>query len=126
VDDLVQWYGAQLDADAAPIAMPGWHEGYCMDPSVLNNDGTCFYCGGKEDPANVYYQERPSQVLRDIGAKRAVLARYEFACKEAADLRLTEEERELRVQVAGALQSCVCCLAVVYDDRAGYRKSWRP
>lgn len=124
MDDLVQWLGEQLDADAAPIPMPAWHEPWCLNSYVV--DGVCFYCGADEDPGNVTYQEQSPRALREVDAKRGILARYEFACREAAALDIDEEERETRVQVAAAFESCVVLLAAVYADRPGYLKSWRP
>ncbi|MGW5691512.1 DUF6221 family protein [Streptomyces asiaticus] len=68
----------------------------------------------------------PARVLAEIEAKRGIIARYEFVCRQAAELGLSEEERETWVQVGGALQSCVLCLAAVYADHPDYREEWRP
>jgi hypothetical protein len=120
MDDLTVWFNAQLDADAAPIAMPAWHEGYCME--MLVEDGRCLSCGADEDPANVTYQEQSPRALREIDAKRQVVARYERAmgnCRAHPD----------DLASAGALlalHGVVKLLAAVYDARPGYLESWRP
>lgn len=117
--DLVQWLNAQLDADAAPIPMPAWHEPYCLDPYV--QDGVCGYCGGEEDPAKVTYQERPPGVLRDIETKRRIVDAHERRPMPKGDTADC-------AQCWGAVWPCptLRLLASVYDDREGYRSEWAP
>jgi hypothetical protein len=82
--------------------------------------------GGAHEPeiARHAVEHDPARVLREIEAKRAIVARYEFACREAADDRSnSEEEREVWVKVAGALQSVVIQLAAPYSDRLGYEEA---
>lgn len=121
MDELVRWLGEQLDVDAAPIAMPNWHEPYCMEPSV--EDGRCFYCGGEEDPNNVTYQARSPQWLREIEAKRGILAEH------------SPRDGRCRVCAAHAHDSwtrfrapCATLrwLALPYAARPGYREEWAP
>jgi hypothetical protein len=83
--------------------------------------------GGAHEPeiARHAVEHDPARVLREIAAKLAIVARYEFACRQAGDLSLADEERDSWVKVAGALQSCVLCLAGPYADRPGFRDKWR-
>ena len=125
--DLVQWLTAQLDADAAPIPMPAWHKGYCMESYV--EDGRCGYCGADEDPANVTYQERSPQALREVEAKRGLLALHspsEFGAWVGDD-----DDQMPACRTCGNLTARFPCktlrlLASVYDDRPGYQEAWRP
>jgi hypothetical protein len=64
------------------------------------------------------------QDLAEVEAKRGIVARYEFACRDAAAPDISEAERETRVRVAGALQACVFLLAELYPHRPGYREEW--
>jgi hypothetical protein len=151
VDELVRWLGEQLDEDEriARAATPGpWV--WTPETDVWDQNGPTLIREGTDEPGaelvevaagwghdawGMYISEAdqthiarhdPARVLREIEAKRAIVARYEFACREAGRLALTEEEREVWVQVAGALQSCVLCLAVIYAGRPGYDEAWRP
>lgn len=137
MDDLVRWLGAQLDEDEriARDADPGpWNNNSLgrHDQSVIKlgapTSTSMIQFDGSRAAANGAHAARhdPSRVLREIDAKRQILARYEFACHEAAALDISEEERETRVQVAAAFQSCALLLAAVYADREGYRAEWVP
>jgi hypothetical protein len=147
IDDLPQWLRDQVDEDeriARAVGVPHqWHQGPGDDPEWTDAETVCMWppefhtpyerdkhwrglsVQGTELAAHIALHD-PARALREIEAKRAVVARYEFACREAGRLALAEEEREVWVQVAGALQSCVLCLAVIYADRPGYREEWRP
>jgi hypothetical protein len=156
MDDLVQWLRAQLDEDeriaraamdsVGPVLGAGqWRyaesladEGgqYWSITTVPPSDtapivelvGSGMSGGGVHDEAVARHIARhdPARVLREIDAKQQLVERYEFACNEAARLDIDEEERESRVRVAAAFESCVLCLAAVYADRPGYLESWRP
>jgi hypothetical protein len=156
MDDLVQWLRAQLDEDeriarvAATLAVPTPGAMHWRSTEGLPDAGGGYWCitttppddtvpvvelvgsgmsgGGVHDEAVARHIARhdPARVLREIDAKRGTIDRYEFACNEAARLDIDEEERESRVRVAAAFESCVLCLAVVYADRPGYLDAWRP
>ncbi|MFF4834075.1 DUF6221 family protein [Streptomyces sp. NPDC001315] len=155
MDDLLRWLGAILDAEEeqARAATPGpwWHnpgkqwlgpdafEKYDLRQGeefvgyggphpftgAVASTGPASNMQGMKDAAFIAAHD-PARVLQETEAKRGIVARYEFACGEAAVLGISEEERETRVQVAGALQSCVLCFAAIYADRPGYREEWRP
>lgn len=114
-DELVQFLRARLGEGERCQQDPfnQWHHPDC---EYLPSGGTPTF------PCNCGV---PARVLADVEAKRGVVARYEFACREAGRLALTEEEREVWVQVAGALQSCVLRFAAIHDDHPDYRAEWR-
>lgn len=140
MDDLVQWLRAQLNEDEriAKAATPGpwWVDSSIHTESINAGDGTSVIGGARwGDEASVFESDEdaahiaahdPARVLREIDAKRGIVDRYEFACREAAQPGIAEEERETRIQAAAAFQSSVCLLAVPYDGRPGYLESWRP
>ncbi len=134
MDGLVQFLRARLDEDEALAreAPAGpWHIGNAVDPTQPCSVHTFPSVRLVADGLNWLVAEHiahhnPARVLREIDAKRGVVDRYEFACKEAAATDIDEEERETRVQVAAAFQSCTLLLASVYADRPGYREEWRP
>jgi hypothetical protein len=155
-DNLPEWLHAQLDEDEriAKDATPGpwWHnpgkqwlgpdafEKYDLRQGeefvgyggphpftgAVASTGPASNMQGMKDAAFIAEHD-PTRALREIEAKRQALARYEFACRQAADERSnSEEEREVWVQVAGALQSVVLCFAAIYADRPGYDEAVRP
>jgi hypothetical protein len=118
MDDLVEWLRAQLDADASPIAVPAWHEPWCLEPSVDEDDGDCLYCGATEDPANVTYQERSPQELREVDAKRDLLRLAE---------RAHDYHETFTSGFASALERTLRMFALAYADRPGYKaEEWAP
>jgi hypothetical protein len=131
VDDLAQWLRAQLDADAeqartaAEELGPDW---YYDDGFVLARREDDMVATGSQDflerERGVFIAAHdPARVLREVQAKRGIVARYEFACREAAALDIGEEERETRVASAAAFQLCVLLLAAVYEDRPGFAEA---
>jgi hypothetical protein len=146
-DGLPEWLRAQLDEDEriarAVRVPPGWHQGPGDDPEWTDKEMVCMWppefhtpyekdkhwrglsVDGPELAAHIAEHD-PARVLREIEAKRAIVARYEFACREASRVDLDEDERETWIRVGGALQSVVIQLAAVYADRPGYREAVRP
>ena len=139
MDELVRWLGEQFDEDER-IARDAADE---VDGLSLGSewryDGRYVETVRERTMVAVGSQDfmeptigthiachDPARVLREIAAKLAIVARYEFACRQAGDLSLAEEERDSWVKVAGALQSCVLCLAGPYAGRPGFRKEWAP
>lgn len=115
-DELTQWLRTQLDTDAIKLTDPyqaaSWHNRGCESvPDILYPDrepGACD-CGV------------PEQVLRDIDAKRRLLAEYiesEQSLAPLADMTDVGRVEGLRVAVAH--------MALPYADRSGYREQWRP
>lgn len=138
--DLVQWLTAQLDEDERVARAASGEEWGAVSPTqpyvifdvaaykankTLRTVGAVAGVEHAEDRAHIAEHD-PARVLREIEAKRGALARYEFACTEATAPNVDEEERETRVRVAAAFQSCVLLFASVYSDRPGFQESWRP
>ena len=109
--DVAQWLRVQLDAGAAPIPMPAWHKGYCMEPYV--EDGRCLTCGADEDPDDVTYQERSPQALREVDAKRRVLERMAGVLERGWDYY----ESDTVIDLA---RETLLDLASAYSERPGY------
>lgn len=140
-DGLPEWLRAQLDTDeriARAVPVDLGHEWSDPGPWIIAGPGgggreaeVAKAADGLEMPlaeavAHHIAAHDPARALREIEAKRAIVARYEFACREAAALNISEEEREVWVRVGGALQSCVLLLAAIYADRPGYDEAVRP
>ncbi|WP_069744762.1 DUF6221 family protein, partial [Streptomyces sp. EN23] len=105
MDGLVRWLSVQLDEDEriAKAAPPG---PWSMDGagSVADADGGRVIpsVGGALDGRVTRWPEGtvidhvlghdPARVLREIEAKRAIVARYDFASKEAVRLALAGED----------------------------------
>lgn len=134
--DLVQWLGAQLDADEriARAATPGpWRDegGYVTDvgpdglPRVQVTDhGT--QDGepeednpqGRADSAHIARHD-PARVLREVDAKRRIIAEHERYAAERRRMMGGWDPQSDDLPILAAL-------AVVYSDRPGYREEWRP
>ncbi|MEV5085930.1 DUF6221 family protein [Streptomyces sp. NPDC056159] len=83
----------------------------------------------------------PARVLRELDAKRRILALYATATEDRTALRarmrevidkdpdefsrLHRQESEL-IEMAGRMAPVVRLLALPYVDRPGYREEWRP
>jgi len=134
MDDLVRWLGACLDEDeriARDAGGPIGSDHHWFEVSTTKYPGVVGTQRGllvttdrtlREHAVHIAEWD-PARVLRDLDARRGIVARYAFACREAADLNISEEERETRVQVAAAFQSCFLLLAKVYKDRPGYAEA---
>lgn len=139
MDDLVRWLGEQLDEDEAKARAAGgeawqWEHGY----GDMCNDRTCPYGELATDEAvimqvhgfDVQQDDRqvadhiarhdPARVLREIDAKRKIIAAY--AQVAANDVN----EVEYAHGYANALGDAVRLLALPYADRPDYRAEWAP
>jgi hypothetical protein len=134
--DLVQWLGEQLDEDEriARAAAPGpWQVDSTIHTESINaGNGTTVIAGGRwgdeasvfesdEDAAHVVRHD-PARVLREIEAKRAIVARYERAMEN----RRAHPKDLASAGALLALHGVVGLLALPYADREGYREEWRP
>jgi hypothetical protein len=119
MDAFVEWLRAQLDEDdrIAREAKAGpWH-----------SDGGSVYARHPTDEVVRYSESAehiaghdPVRVLREVEAKRQLLAQY----AEVADNDV--DEVEYAHGWANALGTAVRLLALPYADRPGYREEWRP
>ncbi|MFE4701449.1 DUF6221 family protein [Streptomyces sp. NPDC056738] len=131
--DLSEWLRVQLDTDARDIADPyaekAWHARDCV--MLPDGDSPTYPCD-----CGV-----PDRLLREIEAKRQIVAPYAAALTDREMLRarmreviykepeefarLHRQESEL-IDRASSLASVVRLLALPYADRLGYREDWRP
>lgn len=116
--DLVQWLTACLDTDAARAKAAGgdsWRRQDHPSETVAiydSQDEPVVYDEGwptEEQQAHIAAWD-PARVLREIDAKRRIIAAYENYDREAPELDIPESVLRL--------------LAAVYADRPGYREEW--
>ncbi|MFD7774287.1 DUF6221 family protein [Streptomyces sp. NPDC059753] len=144
MDDLAQWLGEQLDEDEriARAATPGpWH---VRDDGVVGDDGDHWpvaYTDSHRAGEDCLYiaEHDPVRALREVDAKRRILAPCVAALEERPAIRarmreliykepdefarLHREENRL-IEVAESLAPVVALLALPYADRPGYREEW--
>jgi hypothetical protein len=130
MDELVRWLGEQLaDDESAALGAKGETAGRWTQDDGPPEDIVLYDKSGKLTMGQARHIARhdPARVLREIEAKRAIVARYEFACREASRVDLAEDERETWIRVGGALQSVVIQLAAPYAGRPGFKaEEWAP
>ena len=104
MEDLVRWLNTQLDddqrivneANTSPEMVTGIPRSYAEAPVAVH----------------IATFAHPARVLREIDAKRRIIADYENYDREAPELDVPESVLRL--------------LALPYADRLGYRKEWAP
>lgn len=142
MDDLARWLGQQLDIDAAGVEAATWaddattwhaapspydtwgkserwyvedsmEEGVIthVDPKAAQDEGVARHIAAWD----------PARVLREIDAKRMIVAAHErrpMPKGDSADC----------AHCWGAVWPCptLRILASVYDDRPGFKEEWRP
>jgi hypothetical protein len=143
MDELVRWLGEQLDEDeriARGTGQPGtsWRN-FEMDGELRDdvNAGTVAYIPVEETRAHISEWD-PARVLREIDAKRQLLADYTVTAR-------IRDEAAVRIKAAGnqpdakdletwdraqrevaILEGPVKLAASPLADRPGYREDWRP
>jgi len=136
MDDLARWLGAQLDEDERIARAATGEDWGVVDPSqpyvifdvaAFRANRTLEYVGRlaaverDEDRAFIAAHD-PARVLREIEAKRAIVARYERAMEN----RRAHPKDLASAGALLALHGVVGLLALPYADREGYREEWRP
>jgi hypothetical protein len=137
VDDLVQWLGQQLDEDEriarAATAGPWTAMGQgVLDPSPPSNRlgigmavGHAAASADYNETAEHIARHDPARVLREIDAKRQIIALHHQLedAQEMLDFCAT-------CDATGKYPEYPCTtlrlLALPYADRPGYREEWRP
>lgn len=124
--DLVRWLGEQLDEDEriARAATPGpWK--LARQPGVEWVSSAEYWAVADcsdADPARENAEHvaawDPARVLREIDAKRRIIADYE---RYAAERR-----RELGGWNTDEVSPILTALALPYADKPGYREEWAP
>jgi hypothetical protein len=141
VDDLVRWYGQQLDTDeqTARAATQGewvWSREFVTPPGYHHRTV------GPLEPGDSAFiaAHDPARVLREIDSKRQLLARYVKAAQAVEELTATRERLSNQgqdpfltdldltsaIHARDTLHRVVFILATVYADREGYEEGWAP
>lgn len=127
MNDLTAFLVARLADDEAYArnafgdhndAGPDWHEQW----SGALNIGDAEDLVNTNDSQVSRFMERfdPARILREVEAKRLVIAEYESVV-ESADLS-NDADRALVSSLRGAVKA----LALPYSDHEDYREEWRP
>lgn len=151
MDDLVEWYTEQLDADTrlvreqrcincgnttVPIRSEVGVTGYTHGPNSASTDETSWEgqrCPGSLTGATPVQDS--DRFLREVEAKRTVLKQWEEAAAAWRTMAAIDDwpdegrarlERAGYSQAMGALWVAVATSALVYEDRPGFKESWRP
>ena len=122
---MVQWLSKQLDSDAYQCEL--WHHYECQllaltqDGEAAGSAQAALEMFGKV-PGAVCTCGVPAQVLRDIEAKRRLIADYQ---KEA---RVMDQGHRTGWTEGGQAvrEHLIKAWAAVYDQRDGYQEAWRP
>lgn len=139
MDDLMQWLGAQLDEDErvakAANAGPWSVNDETYAETIYAADGTDVVAGGRwggeasvfndtEDALHIVRHD-PARVLREVEAKRRILAEVVPEMNRMDDQLETEFGTPSNPEPyeSGKL---LRLLALPYADRPGYRDEWRP
>jgi hypothetical protein len=143
VTDLVQWLRTQLDEDER-IARRATKGPWLVDcethaEAIIAGDGTSVIAGGRwggeasafestEDALHIAEHD-PARVLREVEAKRGLLALH--SPSEFGPWVGDDDDQEPACGVCGNLTVRFPCktlrlLASMYDDRPGYQEAWRP
>jgi hypothetical protein len=132
VDGLVRWLGEQLDEDeriARAATLGPWVQsgigdhGWTVD---FGRPGAGVETADTEQglaDADFIAAHNPARVLREIDAKRRVLAEYEQASRYATTTWGQSNADQSRARTLGKM---VRLLASVYSDRPGHRSEWAP
>jgi Family of unknown function (DUF6221) len=72
----------------------------------------------------------PARVLREVEAKRKILADYEcqsgFSLPEGVHDGRDPDERECDQALKDALEIVICDLAAIWSDHPDYQQEWKP
>ncbi|MFE9735507.1 DUF6221 family protein [Streptomyces sp. NPDC005863] len=141
-DDLVKWLGEQLDEDEGTAKAVQWDGSgnrlsWELAASATVDVGEDEFYAGDRTIANHIVTHDPASVLREIDAKRRVLARHHAAPIPPGNEWAEEypycaahayTQADGTVVYPVQLQNCpeLRDLAAPYADRPGYREEWRP
>jgi len=131
MDDLVQWFGEQLDTDAARATAaaeedgPDWrYDGHAV---ITRREGDLVAVGSQDflesERGDHIAAHDPARVLRDIEADRKLLALFVEVGAREVDL---DDAVEYAHGWVNAIGMAVHLRASAFSDRPGYREAWRP
>ncbi|GGW98490.1 DUF6221 family protein [Streptomyces chartreusis] len=133
MDDLVGWLGEQLDEDERIAKEAGarslqWKLTTPLDDAEL---GDAHWL--RPDELKHVDRHDPARVLREIDAKRKLIARGGPFCTSSCDDPDNEPKNPgtnwttpLEHHLDCAAYEAAKVLALPYADRPGYREAWRP
>lgn len=134
MDDLVQWLRDRLDEDeriARAVGEERWQPHYVDSVNDQPDTATVRVAGGADVAVMERYSYQdaehiathdPARVLREIDAKRRLIADYTKETRTMGRGHRTgwaeggQAVRERLIKV----------WAAIYDERPGYREEWRP
>ena len=125
MDDLVRWLGKQLDIDAAQARETADEYGAVWTANdamgSVSSDIGADVVDDPNTPRAFIAAHDPARVLREIDAKRRLLAIHR---------PYVPEPDQACLGCAGGIMFTSCpvvrLLALPYADRPGYREEWRP
>jgi Family of unknown function (DUF6221) len=112
MSDLAEFLNARLDEDEACMRVPVDHPHYpqCLAwPSSISDPCECGL---------------PVRMLREVEAKRRIIARYEYCVKIAGEDQSSHPESGLADAAYELLTFTLPALAAVYSDKPGYDPEW--
>jgi hypothetical protein len=119
VSKAVTWMDSGGGGPHPTVVLSGWgHDAWGLNVE----DG---------DKAHIARHD-PARVLRDVAAKRAILAEYKESLQFPYDLPegiadgRDDDERERDAYLIDLLDGVVRHLAAVYSGHPGYREEWKP
>jgi len=114
MDDLIAFLNARLGEDEAAA------NSLFFAARIPDKRPDFTACGGPA--AEVYWDHfNPARVLREVAAKRAILAEYERVAGSAQAY-----PNNATITSLGAAQTVVKALGTVYSDHPDYRGEWAP
>lgn len=142
MDKLIAFVSARLDEDeaAAKAAVDSSMRAKCAQ-WIAYPDGNGYVIGdagghfascliGGEGIARHVVRHDPARALREVEAKRAILAMYEerddyYLPKGVHDGR-DPDERQCDAAAKAAYRDALEAIAAVWSDHADYRQEWKP
>lgn len=132
VEDLARWLGEQLDAEEAEARLTAdafgvaWTTDDAMES--VSSDTGADVVAEPYAPRSFIAAHDPARVLREIGAKRKLLALHSAVWIDTGDADGNDRSGYFCVECDSQTFPCrtLRLLALPYADREGYLESWRP
>jgi hypothetical protein len=128
MDELVQFLRARLDEDEQ-LARAATQGEWVWSREFVTPPGYHHRTVGPLEPGDAAYiaHQHPARVLRDIEAKRKLLALYvEHERMDRETFEAEGEHARSLVSLRAAYFDAVRFHAAVYADHPSYREEWRP
>jgi hypothetical protein len=134
MEDLMQWLGAQFDEDER-IARAATQGHWVWSREFVTPPGYHHRTVGPLEPGDAAFiaAHDPGRVLREIDAKRQLVARGGPFCTSDCDEPGNEPKNPdtnwttpLEHHFDCAAYEAAAVIALPYTERPGYREAWRP